>query len=78
MNDWQIEFEYQRQRNEDEIEQFRLERLALQAQVYRPGLFARTMFRFANWMIATGKQLRKRYEVPTVNSSNPHKESFAH
>ena len=80
MNNWQNEFmpEYHRERIMAEIKQIRLERLALKSRVYRPGLFARTMFKFATWMITTGKQLRKRYEVPAVNSSNPPTESFAH
>jgi hypothetical protein len=80
MNNWQNEFnpEYHRERIMAEMEHIRLEKLALQSRVYRPGLFARTMFTFANWMITTGKQLRKRYEVPTVSSSNPPTESFAH
>ena len=80
MNGWQNEFmpEYHRQRIVAEIEQIRLERLALKSHVYRPGLFARTMFNLANWMISTGKHLRKRYEVPAVNCSNPPTGSFAH
>jgi hypothetical protein len=80
MSNWQNEFmpEYHRERIMAEIEQIRLEKLALQARVYRPGLFARTMFKFANWMITTGKQLRKRYEIPAVNCNNPPTESFAH
>jgi hypothetical protein len=80
MNNWQNEFmpEYHRERIQAEIDQLRLERLALKGQVYRPRLFARTMFKFATWMITTGKQLRKRYEIPAVNSKNPPTESFAH
>jgi hypothetical protein len=80
MNDWQNEFMpgNHRERIMAEVEQIRLEQLALKSRVYRPGLFARTMFRLANWMITTGKQLRKRYEVPTASSSNPPTESFAH
>jgi hypothetical protein len=72
MNNWQNEFmpDYHRQRIYDEVEQIRLEQLALQSPVYRPRFFERTMFRFANWMISTGKQLRKRYEVPAVNCAN--------
>ena len=79
MNNWQNEFMpgSHRERIMAEIEQIRLERLALKSRVYRPGLFARTMFKFATWMITTGKQLRKRYEVPIVSSSNPPTESFA-
>lgn len=69
MNLWHAEFtaEYNRQRILDEVEQIQLEKLALEARMYRPGLFERTMFTFANWMISTGKQLRKRYEIPAVN-----------
>jgi hypothetical protein len=80
MNNWQNEFmpEYHRERIMAEIDQIRMERLALKSRVYRPGLFARTMFKFATWMITTGKQLRKRYELPAVNSNNPSTESFAH
>jgi len=80
MNNWQNEFmpEYHRERIVKEIEQIRLERLALKSRVYRPRFFERTMFNFANWMISTGKQLRKRYEVPAVNCNSPTTESFAH
>jgi hypothetical protein len=62
--------EYNRQRILDDVKQIRLERLALSSQTYRPGIFERTMFRFANWMIATGKHLRKRYEIPQVNCNH--------
>ena len=58
---------YNRQRIAESFQQMRLEQLALKSQVYRPGRFERIMFNFANWMIATGKQLRKRYEIPTTN-----------
>ena len=62
--------EYNRQRILDEVKQIRLEKLALSSQIYRPGLFERTMFQLANWMIATGKHLRKRYEIPQVNCNH--------
>jgi len=80
MNNWQNEFmaEYHRQRILEEVEQIRLERLALKSRVYRPRFFERTMFSFANWMIVTGKQLRRRYEVPAVNCNHPPTGSFAH
>jgi hypothetical protein len=79
MNNWQHEFlaEYDRRRIVEEIEQIRLERLALKSRLYRPRLFERTMFKFANWMISTGKQMRKRYEVPAVNCGNSSTGSFA-
>ncbi len=80
MNNWQNEFmaEYRRQQILQEAEHIRLEKLALKSRVYRPGMFERTMFNFANWMISTGKQLRKRYEVPAVNCNKPATGNFAH
>ena len=80
MNHWHDEFmaEYHRQQILDEVDQIRLEKLALKSRLYRPGWFERTMFNFANWMIATGKQLRKRYEVPAVDCSKSPSGSFAH
>lgn len=80
MNNWTNEFmaEYHRQEILQEVEHIHLEGIAVKARVYRPGLFERTMFTFANWMIATGKQLRKRYEIPTVESNQTATEGFAH
>jgi hypothetical protein len=73
MNHWHNEFmaEYHRQDILNEVEHIHLESLAVNSRVYRPGFFARTMFSFANWMISTGKQLRKRYEVPCVDCPTP-------
>lgn len=87
MNNWHNEFmaEYHRRGILEEAEQVRLERIARKSRVYRPSFYARTMFSFANWMISTGKQLRKRYtrsspvdEVPSVDCSKTHTKSFAH
>ena len=80
MNHWNDEFmaEYHRQEILSEMEQIRLEKIALKSRVYRPGLFERTMFNFANWMISTGKQLRKRYEIPAVDCRKSRTGSFAH
>jgi hypothetical protein len=79
MNHWHNEFmaEVHRQDILKEVEQIRLEKLATHSRVYRPGLFERTMFTFANWLISTGKQLRKRYEVPCVDCPTT-SGSFAH
>jgi len=73
MNHWTDEFmaEYHRQEILKEVEQIRLEGLAASARLYRPGLFARSMFRFANWMISTGKGLRRRYEIPCADCPTP-------
>jgi len=67
-----------RQRIQEEVKQVRLEKLALRSRPYKPGRFERTMFNFANWMISTGKQLRKRYEVPVASCNKPHYKGFAH
>ena len=90
MHNWHNEYmaEYHRQDILQEAEHIRLERIALQSHVYDPRLFERTMYNFANWMIITGKQLRKRYvrstpqsgsvdEVPCVDCPTP-TGSFAH
>jgi hypothetical protein len=70
--------EYNRHRIQEQAKQIRLERLVLKSRPYQPGRFERMMFAFANWMIATGKQLRKRYEVPVTRCNKPHFKSFAH
>ena len=79
MNPYQDELtaEYNRQRILEEFEQMRFERLARKSDVYRPGIFERTMFNFANWMITTGKQLRRRYEIPAINCNNTTTRSLA-
>ena len=79
MNNWHNEFmaEYHRQQILEEAEHLRLERFAVRSRLYRPRLFERTMFNFANWMISTGKQLRKRYETPAVHCNNSTTNSFA-
>ncbi len=84
MNNWQIELmaEYHRRRILEEVEQIRLEKLALQSRPYRPRLFERTMFNFANWMISTGKQLRQRYTrsspMDEIPCSSPSTSRLAH
>ena len=79
MNNWHNEFmaEYHRQQILDEADHIRLEKLALKSRVYRPGLFERTMFNFANWMISTGRQLRRRYEIPSADCNKSPSGSFA-
>ena len=86
MNYWNNEFmaEYHRQEIIEEAGHIRLEQQALSSRVYRPRWVERAMFRLANWMISTGKQLRKRYtrsspvgEVPCIDCPSP-TGSFAH
>ena len=79
MNNWHNEYmaEYRRQQILEDADQIRLENFVLKSRVYRPGLFGRTMFNFANWMISTGRQLRKRYEIPSVDCNKSPSGSFA-
>ena len=79
MNSWNNEFmaEYHRQQILSDAELICLETIAAQSRVYRPGFFERTMFHVANWMIETGKQLRKRYEIPVAKCSDGPTGSFA-
>jgi hypothetical protein len=72
MNNWHAEFmaEFDRQHILEEVEEIRLENIAIRYRVHRPGPFEQTMFTFANWMISTGSRLRKRYEIPTVPCTN--------
>ena len=78
MNNWHTEYmaEYDRQHILEEAEEIRLLNLATRARVYRPGLFERTMFHFANWMIFTGNRLRRRYEMPSVHCHQSPTRSF--
>ena len=69
--------EYNRKRIQTEFEQLRLERLALRSTTSLPGRFTRLMFNLANWMITTGKQLRKRYEIPAANCGPAPSKEFA-
>lgn len=79
MNYWNDEktAEYNRQRIAEEMSLIHFEQKQRRARVYRPGRFELTMLRFANWMIATGKELRKRYEIPAVNCDKRPTNSFA-
>jgi hypothetical protein len=72
MNIWQNELlvDCHRQDVVQDMQQIHLENYALKSRVYHPGVFERTMFRFANWMISAGKRLRARYEVPTFDGGN--------
>ena len=76
--DYETTAEYNRHQIHTELNQIRLENFALKSRVYKPGKFERLMFNFANWMITTGKQLRKRYEIPATNCTHTHSKRFAH
>lgn len=72
MNSWPNESmaECHRRRILEEMEQIRLERLALKSgRRYRRHFFKRAMINLGNWMISTGKQLRDRYEIHMVGFS---------
>jgi len=79
MNFYQDELtaQYNRQRVQEELEQIRLERLSVNSTVHKSSRSERIMLNLANWMISTGKQLRKRYEIPSVNCAQKTTNSFA-
>ena len=79
MNNWHNEYmaEYHRQDILKQNEQIRLADLAIKSRIYRPNLFTHAMFNFANWMISTGKGLRKRYEIPTARCNHSPTGNFA-
>jgi len=78
MNYYQDELtaQYNRQRVREEFELIRIEQHSVHSHEHRTSLFTRTMHSFANWMISTGKELHKRYEIPTPHHHRP-SSSFA-
>jgi len=70
MNHWQIEIESKLHRDEleNQMKAIRLEEQALRSKAHQPAWYERSLYRLANWMIATGKQLRRRYEKSDSNS----------
>ena len=69
--------EYRRRELIKEADQIRREKLGVTSRVYHPSLFTRTMYNFGNWMIARGKQIRKRYEIPSAACGKSPTGSFA-
>ena len=76
--DYENTAEYNREKIRTDMQTIRLQQATRTSSVYRPGRFEHLMFNFANWMISTGKQLRKRYEIPTTNCNPAPKKHFAH
>ena len=60
-----------------ELEEIRLQKLALDNKAYRPSLFTHTMQRLGQWLIVRGEKMVKRYEAPS-NSTKSSKRKFAH
>jgi len=79
MNNWHNDYlaEYHRKDLLNESEQIRLANIALQSRFYRPGLFTRLMHSFAGWMMATGRDLHDRYEIPAAHCHPEPSSSFA-
>ena len=60
-----------------EVDGIRLEEQALEARVYRPNFFARTMQGFGVWLITRGEKLVRRYEIPG-NRAASSRQGYAH
>jgi hypothetical protein len=51
------------------VAEFQTEKLFQQYGVYHPGVFEKAMFKLGNWMISRGRQILRRYEIPSANCS---------
>ena len=60
-----------------EMDSIRLEEQALEARVYRPNWFTRTMQGFGVWLITRGEKLVRRYEIPG-NRTPSSRQGYAH
>jgi hypothetical protein len=60
-----------------ELDDIRLQELALNNKTYRPSLFTQSMQRLGQWLIVRGEKMVKRYEAPS-NSKKSSKRRFAH
>jgi len=78
MNYYQDELtaQYNRQRVREEFELIRIEQHLARSRAHRTSLFTRTMHSFASWMISTGKELHRRYEISAPHHHRP-SSSFA-
>jgi hypothetical protein len=79
MNHWHMEVmaELHRRELEREMEGIYIVEQVLARRVHRPAWFAVRMFGLANWMIATGKQMRRRYETPALGCEHERTRSYA-
>jgi hypothetical protein len=80
MNYHQDEFtaQYNRDKVREDFNQIRVEKQLAKSRVRKPSLYIRTMHSLSSWMISTGKELHKRYELPTTHSHQSTSSSLAH
>jgi len=79
MNHWHTEYraEYHRHELMKEMKQVRLEELARQSMLYRPGHFQRLMQKLGAWLVAVGEELLCRYQAPAADCAQPSQRSYA-
>jgi hypothetical protein len=79
MNPFMEEYSLEEHRKDitRELDDIRLQDLALENQAHRPRLFSNTMQRLGQWLIVRGEKMVKHYEVPS-NSKKSSKHKFAH
>jgi hypothetical protein len=70
--------QYNRQRVREDANLIRLENRAAHAKADHASLFTMTMHHISIWMISTGKNLHKRYDLPVTHSHRSPSGSFAH
>lgn len=69
--------QYNRDKVREDFNQIKIEKRINRARMQKPNLYTRTMHNFSSWMISTGKELHKRYELPTAHSHQSPTSSFA-
>jgi hypothetical protein len=79
MYNWHAEYTAKHERKQilNDMQKIRLEEQAFSLSLNRPGWFGRVMFWFGNWMVSTGKNIRHRYEAPSIKCQNSANGSFA-
>ncbi len=68
---YEILAELHREQIVEDITRIRLEQEAMNGNTELTGLFERSMYHLANWMVTTGKALRQRYERPCLDCPQP-------
>ncbi len=79
MSNWPTEYtvEYHRRAINEEVEQIRLEKLAIQGKPYRPGRFQRLMRGLGAWLVEIGEDLQCRYQSPAADCVRSSTQSYA-
>jgi len=76
-NQDELTAKYNRQKVREEFDLIKIEQKVPRAHINRPTLLSRAMHDLSVWMIAKGKELHDRNEIPNAHCHKPAR-SFAH